>query len=265
MANIRYALLFTTLLALSVLAAITTEALVEQDFHTFVTRPDILAPKWNITTYHPSLLQQSPPGSDQGQYHWFTAPYAAYHQTTFEHWTGPLIYDTSGELVWSGAPLVNYSNTYDFRVSTVEGRSMLSFIVINNQSEGREAMILDDQYRLHATMDLRGGRDKANMHEFRLLDDGRSALIVAAPGDADADVMVDLPHLTEARRVHHEGFREIDIRTGEVKFEFSTLDNLQAAEHTHVKPKIAQSEELLADGSWGGSLLLTALLSVHVS
>jgi len=261
MTSIRFALRSILLLALPVLAANITEGIPEQDCHTFVTRPDILAPKWNITSYHPTLLQESPPRSEQGQYHWFTAPYAAYHQTTFEHWTGPLIYDTSGELVWSGAPLVNYSNAYDLRVSIVEGRSMLSFIVINNQTEGREAMILDDQYRLHATMDLRGGRGKANMHEFRLLDDGRSALIVAAPGDADADVMVDLPQLTEARRVHHEGFREIDIRTGEVKFEFSTLENLHAAEHTHVKPNIAQSEELLADGSWGGSLLLTEICS----
>ena len=85
------------------------------DLTDFVTRPDIKAPRFNVTTYQASRVT---PG------YWFTAPYAFIAQQSHPAryyqpcQTGPAIYDATGELVWSGACLTENQNTCDFRAWT---------------------------------------------------------------------------------------------------------------------------------------------------
>ena len=60
------------------------------DFFQFRTRPDILAPRWEIKKHHAKDLA---PG------YWFVAPYKDLKATKRGHaWIGPHIYDQDGEL-----------------------------------------------------------------------------------------------------------------------------------------------------------------------
>lgn len=63
---------------------------VASDFFSFRSRPDLLAPRWNITTYDSKALS---PG------YIFVAPYKKLDITARgEGWIGPHIYDQNGEL-----------------------------------------------------------------------------------------------------------------------------------------------------------------------
>lgn len=75
----------------------------------FVTRPDIQAPKYAVHLHDPDALA---PG------YWFIAPYENIHKLVQgKHWEGPYIYDNGGDLIWAGAPTMDYYMVNDFRVS----------------------------------------------------------------------------------------------------------------------------------------------------
>lgn len=228
----------TALLACTVRAADGQEPDFD-DYFRFVTRPDIEAPKWDITIYDEDRLQIANEG--QANYHWFVAPYDDLEQKVFPKWNGPLIYDTQGDLIWSGAPDRNYSNTYDFRVSQVDGKPMLSFLTIKG-TDGQSGFILDDSYQIHAQVDTRGDLPDSNMHEFNVVDNGHSALVVANPGIDPVPITIPSRNGSAAWngtcRIRQEGFREVDVQTGRVNFEFSPLGRVKAKEHTYMDTDI---------------------------
>ena len=91
----------------------------DDEFFTFVTRPDIYAPRWSIDVYS----EEVSPG------YWFVAPYEeAIQADSSPPWNAPHIYDSEGELIWSGAPIFNGYTTFDFRVINMLGKPMLSMI-----------------------------------------------------------------------------------------------------------------------------------------
>lgn len=59
-------------------------------------RPDIEAPRWNVTIYDQDRVS---PG------YWFVEPYDYLDQSLINggKWTAPMIFDGTGELIWSGA------------------------------------------------------------------------------------------------------------------------------------------------------------------
>lgn len=78
----------------------------QYNFQQFV-RPDIDAPRWDLTIYNESALS---PG------YWFVAPYQEVVQKRRGgNWVGPHIYDQTGELIWSGAPLFNGFDVFGTR------------------------------------------------------------------------------------------------------------------------------------------------------
>lgn len=69
----------------------------DAEFQHYVTRPDIVSHRWDITVYNEDALA---PG------YYFVAPYSEVRQETKDgQWVGPMIYTHTGELIWSGAPI----------------------------------------------------------------------------------------------------------------------------------------------------------------
>ena len=137
----------------------------DADYFHFVTRPDIRIPKWNITLYKKELIK---PG------YWFVAPYAWLGQEERgEAWVGPYIYDGQGELIWSGAPLFDSFNIFDFRPIQIRGEQMFTAIYKREDA----GLIVDNSYRIKKIVEWPGAYDVANMHEFALSDEGDEAAI----------------------------------------------------------------------------------------
>ena len=211
----------------------------------FVTRPDIEAPKWDIEIYNENLLQQD--------HYWFVAPYENIHQENFPLWNGPHIYDTSGQLIWSGASYVEYINTMDFRMSEVDGQRMLSYIWnkdSRDQKAGGNGILLNDFYELHAIVDMVGNSSKWNFHELNLIDGGKRALM-ALSQDFSA-TQINVPPYNGSCRIAKQGFKEVDVETGEIFFEWHTLGRISPQESVYVGDNIQNNtwKEKCAN-NWG--------------
>lgn len=85
-----------TLSVFSFLAWAAPEDHVLDDSFKYVTRPDIEAPRWHVTVYDKDRVA---PG------YWFVEPYDYLDQSLVNggKWTAPMIFDETGELIWSGA------------------------------------------------------------------------------------------------------------------------------------------------------------------
>lgn len=204
----------------------------------FVTRPDIEAPKWDITIYDQEALA---PG------YWFLAPYANLQQTSYPLWNGPHIYDQNGDLIWSGAPHFDHRNVYDFRVSIVNDTPMLTANFPHNFSSGN-AVILDETYNTNRLVDMVGNNSGTNMHDFNLIDNGKRALFLTAV-DLE-EMLVSLPWFNGICNVGWQGFKEVDVDTGEVVFEWNAKDHISLSESTFLpKSTVAFSEACMKE--WG--------------
>ncbi len=106
----------------------------------FITRPDIQAPTWDITT---NKNTSTAPGL------WFIAPYEIKTQEIpGDAWVGPHIYDGNGDLVWSGVPFFRHWNVFDFGVSQVNGETHLKGLEWHEQ----RGVVLDNSYQLVRTV-----------------------------------------------------------------------------------------------------------------
>jgi hypothetical protein len=136
-----------------------------EEFWTFVTRPDLDAPRWNIKIHDEENVA---PG------YWFVAPYEEVEQESGSAaWNAPHIYDADGQLIWSGAPLFDGYSTFDFRVSDVRGKPMLTLL----RPHYSYAAILDETYTNVENVSI-GLKDPEidevghNMHEFMTTNNG---------------------------------------------------------------------------------------------
>ena len=165
------------------------------DFYTFVTRPDIQAPKWNTTLYNESAVA---PG------YWFVAPYGQADSAR----VGPHIYDGTGELVWSGAYMFNGSRIFDFRVAKADGKDVITLIDVKEEA----GLLLDDGYNAVEKVHL--GESSAgtlNIHDFNIVDDGKHALFVKRlPAKANKEDSKAVGYGSECS-VIFDGFEEWDI------------------------------------------------------
>ena len=221
------------------------------DTFQFITRPDIRAPKWDIKIYDRDELQQG--------HYWFVAPYDNLPQKIYPLWNGPHIYDTSGELVWSGAPFVEYLNTYDFKMSEIDGQQMLSFIWSKKHGDG---YILDSSYEFYAKVDMSAGNSsRGNMHELNLIDEGKRALIVLSQNYTTRQIKV--PEYSGPCEIGQQGIRELDVKTGRVNFDWHTQDHIRPEEIRLTSATHDTWEELCAD-HWGMSNRFRRLFEINV-
>ncbi|KIW18692.1 hypothetical protein PV08_02981 [Exophiala spinifera] len=213
------------------------------DLLSFVSRPDIRAPRWNVTKHHPDLIT---PG------YWFVAPYTTWatvpDRLEFSPaQVGPHIYDGDGNLIWSGAALAHNRNAFDFRTFKANGSTHLSYVLHYSRREGDEeqhgqGVYLDSSYRQIGRVTHNIGIE-FNFHEFDIRDDGKSALLIAT----DRTVRQE-PTTGKSGWVAHDCIKELDLTTGEDKFWWCPLDNGVQLNETY--DNIPDMEGVTEGGPW---------------
>lgn len=110
-------------------------------------------------------------------------------------------------------------DAYDFRVSTINGESVLSFIISSNKyfSEHPQgaAFRLNNAYELSDIMLPLFDAKEFNIHEYNIIDDGATAL-----------VLYSKPTLIDEMWVQDDTIAEIDLATGAVKFRWSSVQHI---------------------------------------
>jgi Arylsulfotransferase (ASST) len=177
----------------------------------FASRPDLQPPVVTVTS--------DPAGSSPG--YEFLAPYAGPGQA------GPMIIEPDGQLVWFKALPANTSAT-DLRVQRYDGEPVLTWwqgdISIHGFGLG-EDYIVNGDYDEVAHVSAANGY-QADLHEFQITPANTGLITAYDPircdlagfgGSADGAI-------TDAV------MQEIDIRTGLVMYEWTSLDHVSPAE-----------------------------------
>jgi hypothetical protein len=139
-----------------------------------------------------------------------------------------MILDDRGQLVWFG----KYTSARDFRVQRYRGRPVLTWwegTVVAGHGVG-EYVIFDDSY--HEIARVRAGNGyRGDLHEFLITPHGTALLTSYAPATADLSAVAG----PEAGAAWDGIAQEIDIETGEVLFEWHSLDHV-GVEESYVHP-----------------------------
>jgi Arylsulfotransferase (ASST) len=177
------------------------------DVQGFRSRPDLHPPRVSVTVQSAALA-----AGDE-----FVAPYSGPGQA------GPMILDPSGGLLWFKA-LPTYTSAANFAVQKFEGKPVLTWwqggISVHGFGQGQD-MIADETYTDIAHVGAGNGY-QADLHDFQLTPQGTALITVYNPircnlssvgGPADGAVTDGM-------------LQEIDVRTGLVRFEWSSLDHV---------------------------------------
>lgn len=189
--------------------------------------------KFKVNYYH---RDQVAPG------YWFVAPYGVIHpETPTQRWhpcqVGPYIYDQDGMLIWAGSCMFNNRNIFDFRAANnIDDNYHLSFI-LQHAFEGPDkghGYVLDEKYEEEYAVPVTNNLGAFNMHEFRVLDGGKTALATAyRPKEVN---LGDLGRPHARGWIMTGGFVEMDMATGEVLFEWMSPGHIPISESVKVGP-----------------------------
>jgi hypothetical protein len=140
---------------------------------------------------------------------------------------GPMLVDDRGRVRWF-QPLPEGDDGYDFRVQKDRGRPVLTWWqgrAVAGSGKGA-GMIYGADYQPRARIDAGHGA-VADIHEFKLTDRGTALLLVYRRG-----IPRDLRSLggKAGAKVVDGIVEEVDLRTGEVLFEWHALDHIPLAE-----------------------------------
>lgn len=205
----------------------------------FYTRPLSEAPALNVTLqadFSPGYVFMSPYKSDK------PAPY---------------VYDKFGNLVWDGYGVTGSSNAHNFRSCEYKGAAHLCFNQVNQQNGYGigQGVIVDQNYKVVATVQTGGNAEPVDMHEFQLLNDGETAIVSAyqiVPFDLSYfNITTGLGWLSEGV------FQEVNVTTGEVLFEWFSSN--------HVDPSESQITPNSTDTGGDGFGPLTAFDYFHIN
>jgi hypothetical protein len=157
----------------------------------------------------PGLVLTTPNGTDDGQH-------------------GPTIYDNHGQVVWYQP--MPYQRTWNLSVVTYRGARMLAVYVQRpRRSSGfarAQYLLLDRHYRIAARIPARNGYT-ADLHEFQVTPDGKAFL--GAYNHVRDPVS---RHATTEYVV-----QEVDIASGDLLFEWHSLDHVPTRASYHPVPK----------------------------
>jgi outer membrane protein assembly factor BamB len=138
---------------------------------------------------------------------------------------GAVISEDSGDIVWEH-PLAGLG-TYNFKVQTYQDRPALTWWqgeIVNGHGVG-SYVIADDSYR-PITQVRAGNGLQADLHEFLLTPQGTALLTTYVP------TYVDLSSVGGPKRgaITDAVFQEVDLATGRVLLQWSSLDHIPLAE-----------------------------------
>jgi Arylsulfotransferase (ASST) len=175
----------------------------------FRSRPDLSPAAVEVTT---------------AQAHDDTAPgyiFAAVKEGTGDY--GPMIIDDLGQLVWYG----KYESARDFKMQYYQGRPVLTWWegrIIQGHGIG-EYVIFDGSYREIARVRA-GNGFRGDLHEFLISPQDTALLTAYAPARTDLSPIGG----PEYGPVWDGIAQEVDIETGEVLFEWHSLEHVSIEE-----------------------------------
>jgi hypothetical protein len=177
----------------------------------FRSRPDLRPPVLTVTASSPAVA----PGD------LFTAPYDGPGQS------GPMILDPDGGLVWFKT-LPKYTSATNLRVQEYASKPVLTWwqgdISVHGFGQG-EDVILDSAYAQIARVKAGNGL-QADLHEFQLTPQGTALITAYDP------IYCNLSKVGGSAEgaVTDGTFQEIDVRTGLVMYQWTSLDHVALAE-----------------------------------
>jgi Arylsulfotransferase (ASST) len=180
---------------------------VSSEVQSFRSRPELQPPVVTVTASSPAVA----PGDE------FVAPYTGPGQA------GPMILDQSGALVWF-KPLPTHISATNFRVQEYEGRPVLTWwqgdISVHGFGLG-EGVIADQSYTDIAHVKAGNGLE-ADLHEFQLTPRGTALITAYHPILCDVSSVGGPAYGAVTDGV----FQEIDVRTGLVMYEWTSIDHV---------------------------------------
>ncbi|KAL1967473.1 hypothetical protein VTN77DRAFT_3258 [Rasamsonia byssochlamydoides] len=201
---------------------------ITQPISIFKSRPDLYSPILTLELRDPARLS---PG------YILVTPYETDNP-------GPYIYDNEGNLVWTGWGQSGPGNAHALHVCDYKGSPHLCFFQGNQQlgyCRGH-GIIMDNRYRIVRSVQAGGGMAASDMHEFRLLNGGKTALMtIYQQRQFDMsrwNIRTGMAWIMESI------FQEVDVETSEVLFEWRSLD--------HVDPTVSYTHPASTDTSGDG-------------
>jgi len=173
----------------------------------FVSRPDLLPP---VVTVHADSPGQAP--GDE-----FLAPYGVPAPA------GPMILDPHGKLLWFD-PLPPRTAATNLRVQQLGGEPVLTWwqgnITVHGFGLGVDVI---DNSRYETLAEVHAGNGyQADLHEFQITPAGTALLTVYNAVHCDLSALGAAPD----NGVTDSLLQEVDIRTGLVMFEWTSLDHI---------------------------------------
>ena len=182
----------------------------------FKSRPDIYAPFMNVTTYDEEKVV---PGLI------FIAAYQ-----TFQ--AGIYIYDTYGNLVYSGFGATGGGTSHLFHVTNINGTDRMAYIT-GAQNDGYVrgyGVVMDDTFTTITSVKSGGGMANFDEHEFKVVDDGKNVLMTLYnPEHYD---MTDWDITTGQGWIMNCCFQKLELVTNRLLFEWCALDHTEITETT---------------------------------
>lgn len=197
-------------------------------------RPDLHPPIIDFPILRPELLEDG---------YVFVAPYHALD-------SGPYIYDKLGNLIWSGAGWSGPRTVHAPRPCEYNGEDHLCFFT-GTQHQGfsrGHGIIMDKHYRTVKVIESYGSGTTSDMHEFRVTPySGGTSVLMTVYQPRQYDLMTHPKfNVKEGFGWIVEGvFQEIDIETGNLIFEWRSLD--------HVDPSLSWTWPSSTDTSGRGN------------
>ncbi|KAL2211250.1 hypothetical protein CC79DRAFT_1301095 [Sarocladium strictum] len=188
------------------------------------SRPDLAPPRLNITI---------PATNDVEPGYLFLAPFAGFPDTPTEQHgprqAGPYIFRDNGDLIWSGYGIYSIWST-NFQAGRWKGKDVLfSFEGDHNAGYGHghgHITFVDHHYE--TIRELRAGNHKlVDKHEFHIVNEETGLIQIYQPVPRDLTPWGAKP---EQQWIVNAIIQELDIATGELLFEWSSLDHVQPDE-----------------------------------
>ncbi|KAK1149616.1 hypothetical protein N8T08_005165 [Aspergillus melleus] len=186
----------------------------------FKSRSDLAPPRLNITI---------PATTDVEKGYLFVAPFAGFPDKAGEmhgpRQAAPYIFRDDGELVWSGYGYYSIWST-NFQKARWKGKDVLfSFEGDHNAGYGHghgHTTIMDQHYE--TIRELRAGNHKlTDKHEFHVISEETALIQIYQPVPAD---LTRWGAGLEQQWIVDSLFQELDIETGELLFEWSSLEHV---------------------------------------